>query len=199
MDLLTGIGLALPAGLNAYIPLLGVAMAERTGVLRLPAPYSLLGQWWVILIITALLIVEILADKIPAADHVNDLIQTVVRPAAGGLVMVATTGRFGAAYPIVMIVLGVVLAGGVHAVKATARPVINGTTAGLGAPVASLTEDVMAVLSTAAAILAPLLVIAVIGATGWLAWRFAWKGRRAKAAASEEPKPNESDGPPAVP
>jgi hypothetical protein len=194
MDLLTGIGLALPAGLNAYIPLLGVAMAERTGALRLPAPYSLLGQWWVILIITALLIVEILADKIPAVDHVNDLIQTVVRPVAGGLVMVATTGRLGASYPIVMIVLGVVLAGGVHTVKAAARPVINGTTAGLGAPVASLSEDVMAVLSTAAAILAPLLVIVVIAVTGWLAWRFVWRRRAAKAGAAEEQEPPDADG-----
>jgi len=180
MDLLTGIGLALPAGLNAYIPLLGVAMAQRSGFLHLPEPYAILGQWWVILIITALLVVEILADKIPAVDHANDLIQMVLRPVAGAVLMVGTTGKLGQSYPIVMVVVGIVLAGGVHAVKASARPVVNATTAGLGGPVASVAEDVVAVLSTAAAILAPLLVIVVAAAAGWAGWRFVSK-RRNKA------------------
>ena len=124
--------MALPAGLNAYIPLLGVAMAQRAGLFHLPKPYSLLGEWWMILIITALLVVEILADKVPAVDHVNDIIQTIVRPLAGAIVMVSTTGRYGESFPIVMIVCGILLAGGVHAVKATARPVVNTTTAGSG-------------------------------------------------------------------
>jgi hypothetical protein len=177
LELLTGIGLALPAGLNAYIPLLGVAMAQRVGWLHLPQPYAILGQWWVILIITALLCVEILADKVPTVDHVNDIIQTVLRPAAGAALMVGTTGALGKDYPIVMVVLGILLAGGVHAVKAASRPVVNVTTAGLGGPVASVTEDVLAALSTAAAILAPLLVLVVIGVTGWLGWRFVWKRR----------------------
>ena len=185
MDLLTGIGLALPAGLNAYIPLLGVAMAQRSGFLHLPQPYAILGQWWVILIITLLLAVEILADKVPAVDHVNDVIQTILRPVAGAVLMVGTTGKLGESYPVVMVVLGILLAGGVHAAKAAARPVVNVTTAGLGGPVASVVEDVMAVLSTAAAILAPLLVLVVIGASAWLGWRFVWKSR--KKADAEPP------------
>ena len=193
MELLTGIGLALPAGLNAYIPLLGVAMAQYAGWIHLSQPYAVLGQWWVILIITALLMVEILADKVPGVDHVNDIIQTVLRPAAGAVLMVGATGALGKDYPIVMVVLGIVLAGGVHAVKAAARPVVNATTAGLGGSIASLVEDVMAVLSTAAAILAPLFVLVVIGATGWLGWFFVWKRRKKKAAADapdEEPPPD---------
>ena len=189
MDLLTGIGLALPAGLNAYIPLLGVAMAQRAGWLHLPQPYAILGQWWVILIITALLAVEILADKIPAVDHVNDVVQTVLRPAAGAVLMVGTTGALGKDYPIVMVVLGILLAGSVHAVKAASRPVVNTTTAGLGGPIASITEDMLAVMSTAAAILAPVLVLAVIGVTGWLGWRFIWKRRKKKGAAAVEAEP----------
>ena len=185
MDLLTGIGLALPAGLNAYIPLLGVAMAQRAGFLHLPQPYAILGQWWVILIITVLLVVQILADKVPAVDHVNDVIQTILRPAAGAVLMVGTTGNLGESYPVVMVVLGILLAGGVHAAKAAARPVVNVTTAGLGGPVASVVEDVMAVLSTAAAILAPLLVLVVIGVSAWLGWRFVW--RRRKKSDAEPP------------
>lgn len=179
MDILSGIGLALPAGLNAYIPLLGLAIAQRLGVLELRAPFDQLGSWWAILLITALLAVEILADKIPAIDHVNDGIQTFVRPAAGAIVMVAASGQAGENYTIAMVVLGIVLAGGVHVVKAGLRPVVNATTGGAGAPVASTAEDVFAVGSTAIAILIPVLVVFVMIAVVAAAW---WVFSRRRAA-----------------
>lgn len=188
MDLLTGIGLALPAGLNAYIPILGVALAQRAGLINLGSPYSLLGEWWVILIITVLLVIEILADKVPTVDHINDVIQTVLRPLAGAVLMVCTTGKLGQQYPVAMVIAGLVIAGGVHAVKATARPVVNTATAGVGGPIASLTEDFMAVLSTAAALLAPLLVLVVIAAGGWVVWRFVRKRRKKKREADAIPE-----------
>ncbi len=189
MDLLTGIGLALPAGLNAYIPLLGLAMAERTGFLKLPAPYDLLGQWWAVLLIALLLAIEILADKVPAVDHVNDMIQTVVRPVAGALAMVATTATlFGGRSPLwtaAMIVLGIVLAGSVHAVKTASRPVVNAATGGVGAPIASLTEDVVAVVATVLAIIVPILAILLMAILLFFAIR--WIMKRRKAGEAEPP------------
>lgn len=173
MDVLTAVGLALPAGLNAYIPLLGLALAQRFEVVSLAEPWDTLGEWWVIALVAVLLAIEVLADKIPAVDHVNDVLQTVVRPAAGAVVAVAASGQAGENYPLVMVALGVLLAGGVHAAKATARPVVNATTGGTGAPVASTVEDVVSVASTALAIFAPVLVVAVIAGFGWLVWRFA--------------------------
>ena len=113
-----------------------MALAERLGWLQLDAPYDILGAWWVIAIIAVLLIVEVVADKVPAVDHVNDVIQTVVRPAAGGLLAVSASGH-GSVSPVVLLVAGVLIAGGVHAVKASARPVVNVSTAGAGAPVVS--------------------------------------------------------------
>ena len=86
MDILTALGLSVPAGLNAYIPLLAVALAQRVHWLELRPPFDVLGSWWLITIIAVLLVVEIVADKIPAVDHVNDIIQSVVRPAAGAVV-----------------------------------------------------------------------------------------------------------------
>lgn len=44
----SSIGLAIPAGLNAYIPLLAVAVANYFGWLTLRAPFDLLGNAWVI-------------------------------------------------------------------------------------------------------------------------------------------------------
>jgi len=171
MELLTALGLSLPAGLNAYIPLLAVALAQRFEWLELREPFDLLGSWWVIGIIVVLLIVELLADKIPAVDSVNDAIQTVVRPAAGGLVAVAASGNATEVSPWLYVIAGVILAGGVHAVKATARPAVNASTAGVGAPVVSAVEDAGAVAMSAIAIAAPYLVGLALLAVALIMWR----------------------------
>lgn len=179
MDILTAIGLALPAGLNAYIPLLGLALAERFGVVALAEPWNQLGEWWAIALIAVLLAIEVVADKVPAVDHVNDAIQTFVRPAAGAIVAVAASGQAGENYPLVMVALGILLAGGVHAVKAASRPVINAASAGTGAPVASTAEDTVAVSVTAVALLVPVLVIVVVAGAIAFAW---WVYRRRRSA-----------------
>lgn len=170
-SVLTALGLALPAGLNAYIPLLGIALAQRFGVLSLNDPWSGIGEWWAIALIVVLGLVEFFADKVPAVDHVNDVIQSFIRPVAGAVVALAASGNAGENYPVAMVALGVLLAGGVHAAKATARPVINGATGGIGAPVASVVEDVMAVVSTVLAILFPVLVIAMAVLFVYVWWR----------------------------
>jgi uncharacterized membrane protein len=161
VNVLSGLTLAAPAGLNAYIPLLAVALAERLGWLHLASPWDLLGTWWAIALISVLLVVEIVADKVPAVDHVNDVVQTVVRPAAGGLLAVSAGGKADAS-SVALLVGGVLIAGGVHSVKATARPVVNVTTGGAGAPVVSTIEDVVAVIVTALALLAPIVAAVVV-------------------------------------
>ena len=84
--ILTGIGLAAPAGLNAYIPLLALALADRaTNRVTFNAPYDVLSSNLGIAILIILLTVEVTVDKIPGVDHVNDLIQSFVRPAAGAI------------------------------------------------------------------------------------------------------------------
>lgn len=178
MDILTALGLSIPAGLNAYIPLLAVALAQRFNWLELRSPFDVLGSWWMIAIIAVLLVVEVVADKVPVVDHVNDVVQTVVRPAAGGIVAVAGSGSTSGATTWLLVVAGVLLAGSVHAAKATVRPVVNVTTAGVGAPVVSTAEDVGAVALSATAIAAPVLVILVLAGVAYLLW---WLWRRQPA------------------
>ena len=87
MELLTGFGLATAAGLNAYIPLLALGLLGRfTHLVTLPHGWTWLENGWVMAIVAVLLVVEVVADKIPALDSVNDAIQTFVRPTAGGIV-----------------------------------------------------------------------------------------------------------------
>jgi uncharacterized membrane protein len=186
MDILTGLTLAAPAGLNAYIPLLTVAICQNRGWLHLSGPYARMGDWWFIALIAVLLIVEMIADKVPAVDHVNDAIQTVVRPAAGGLLAVAASGQ-GRLEPWLMLLAGVLLAGGVHAAKASARPFINTLTGGTGAPAVSTVEDVGATGLSIVAIVAPVIaavLIVIFFALAW--WGIAsWRRRRRERKAAE--------------
>ena len=76
MELFTGLGLATASGLNAYIPLLAMGLLGRfTNLVELPHPWAWLTNGWVIGIVTVLLVVEIVADKVPALDSINDTIQ----------------------------------------------------------------------------------------------------------------------------
>lgn len=174
MDILTSLGLSIPAGLNAYIPLLAVALAQRFEWLSLREPFDILGTWWMIAIIAVLLVVEIVADKVPAVDSVNDMVQTGIRPAAGAIVAVAASGTGSTVSPWLLVLMGVLFAGGVHAAKATARPAVNATTAGVGASLVSTAEDTGAVALSVVAIALPILIVfllAIFAAVLWWLWR----------------------------
>ncbi len=162
-ELLTGLGLAMPAGLNAYIPLLAIALADRyTGLIQLAAPYDTVSSPWAIAVIAMLLGVEIIADKVPIVDHINDLIQSFIRPAAGGVLVMASTDAVQSINPVLAMILGLVVAGGVHTAKSTFRPVVTATTGGVGNPVVSATEDGAAICLSVIALVAPVLIAIVI-------------------------------------
>ncbi|TPX01190.1 DUF4126 domain-containing protein, partial [Schumannella luteola] len=67
-------------------------IAGRFDWIQLPGGWTWLENEWVLLILAVLLVVEIVADKVPAVDSVNDWIQTVVRPASGGIVFAGGIG-----------------------------------------------------------------------------------------------------------
>jgi cbb3-type cytochrome oxidase subunit 3 len=170
LEVLTGVGLATSAGLNAYIPLLLLGVLGRfTHLITLPPGWTWLENGWVLAILAVLLAIEVVADKIPVVDHINDVVQTFVRPTAGGLafgaasgaqtVTVSNPGDFFTSNQWVPIVAGILISFIVHSMKAAARPVINATTAGFGAPVASTAEDAFSVAMSFAAILFPFLII----------------------------------------
>lgn len=184
--ILTAIGLATPAGLNAYLALLIVGLAARfTDLIRLEAPYDLLSNTWVLVTIGVLLSVEVFADKLPGIDSINDLVGTVVRPAAGAILALASTREVGLD-PVLATILGLLFAGSAHGVKATARPVLTTVTGGLANPVVSMIEDVVAAGAVVLTLLAPLvgallvllLLVILVLIWRWLRTRLARAGRR---------------------
>ncbi|MDF2825446.1 MAG: hypothetical protein K0R68_2854 [Mycobacterium sp.] len=187
-QLLTGLGLATAAGLNAYIPLLMVGLLARfTDVVSLPGSWSWMENGWVLAIVGALLVVEIVADKVPALDSINDTVQTLVRPTSGGIVFgsgtaaetaaVADPGEFARSGQWIPVLLGVVIALVVHLVKTAVRPAANVATAGLAAPVLSTVEDGISVSLVLVALIVPVVVLVFIAVLAWAGVRL-WRRRR---------------------
>jgi len=187
MDAITGVftafGLSGSAGLNAYLPLLIVALLARfTNLIQLREPWTALTSGWTIGVLVVLLVIEIIADKVPAVNHVNDVIQTVIRPAAGAVLFAASSNVIANIHPVLAMVCGVLVAGSVHLVKSAAiRPAVTVTSAAPSGGVAtvpanvivSTLEDIVAIVTSLLAVLFPfilalVLLIAVVTIAWWL-------------------------------
>jgi hypothetical protein len=189
MEALFGImaafGLSASAGLNAYIPLLVVGVvAHYTDWITLSKPYDLLANPWILILIGVLLIVEMLADKIPAVNHINDIIQTIIRPAAGAILFAASAHVITNVHPVLALACGLLIGGSVHVVKSAAvRPAVTATTGGAGNIPVSILEDVIATITSVLAVVLPALVgvfmLLVIALVIWWFWRRAKKRRSA--------------------
>lgn len=183
MELLTGIftafGLSASAGLNAYIPLLLVGLLARyTNMINLSQPWDTLAHPGIILMLCVLVIIEMLADKIPAVNHVNDLIQTLIRPAAGAIAFAASANVVTDISPVLALAAGLLVAGTVHVAKAGAiRPVVTATTGGAGNIPVSIAEDVVSTVLSFLAIVMPILVGTLL--IVFVAFLIFWLYRRA--------------------
>lgn len=181
MDLLTGIfsafGLSASAGLNAYIPLLAIGVIDHyTDLLTLQKPWDTLSNPWILILLGFLLIIEMLADKIPAVNHVNDAIQSFVRPAAGAVAFAASSDVITGVNPVLALALGLFVAGGVNVAKSVVvRPAVTAATGGVANTPVSIAEDVAATGVSILAILLPVafatLFIVFAALLIWWLWR----------------------------
>lgn len=194
--MMTGLGLTAAAGLNAYIPFLIVGLLDRfTGVIDLPSDYAWISSWWAIGIAGLLLVSEVVLDKIPAVDSINDMAGTIIRPLTGGVIGAAAQAssqldhsQFMQEHSWIGFAGGLVVAGIMHSTKTAVRPVANLSTAGIAAPVLSTAEDVAAFSLSFAAIFLPILVVVILILMIWAAWvlirrirRFTRRARDAEA------------------
>ena len=185
MELLTGVlsafGLSASAGLNAYIPLLVVGvLGHYTDLIKLNSPWDALANPWILILLGVLVIIEFLADKIPAVNHINDVIQTIIRPAAGAIIFAASARVVTDIHPVLALACGVLIAGSVHIVKAAAiRPAVTATTGGSANIPVSVAEDVLATFTSFLAVIIPpligVLLIVMITLVIWWIWRRAGK------------------------
>jgi hypothetical protein len=177
LGIFSAFGLSASAGLNAYIPLLVVALLARfTNLIHLSSPWDTLASWWIIGLLVVLSLIEFFADKVPAVNHVNDVIQTFVRPTAGAIVFAASARVLTDVHPILSIGAGLLVAGSVHAIKSVAvRPAVTATTAGAGNVPVSILEDVVSTVLSIVSIVVPVMIASLlIIVTAWIVWRL-WR------------------------
>lgn len=170
--LLAGFGLSASSGLNAYLPLLILALADRlTPFVDLDRPYNFLSSGWGIIILLIVLPIELVADKIARLDHLNDLLHTAIRPASGAIAFMAYASQDDKFQPVVGLILGLLIAGGVHWLKSSNRPHITLTTNGIGNPFASMVEDGLVILLALLSVFLPISNLVAIPLAAWFLLR----------------------------
>ncbi len=181
LGVFTAFGLSASAGLNAYIPLLVVALLEKfTDLLTLRPPWDALESWWIIGLLVLLSLIEFFADKVPAVNHINDGIQTFVRPTAGAIAFAASANVITDVHPVLSLGLGLLVAGGVHAVKTLAvRTAVTATTGGAGNVPVSIAEDVVSTILSILAVVVPVVIACVLVlVTAYILWRWYRRAKR---------------------
>ena len=162
--LATALGLGASAGVNSWATLFVFGVVARLQPAWFPGDLAAFFASTPVLIgLGTLYLIEFVADKVPTVDHVWDAIHTVVRPLAGGVVAFAAASD---AVPQEWAIVAAVLAGGTalgsHLGKSGTRIASTATTGGLGNPVLSVIEDILAIGGTLLSIFLPFVALALI-------------------------------------
>lgn len=179
-----GVVLAACAGLRAFLPVFSASAAAW--LLHYPLPDNLewLARPQTVAIFGVATVLEVLGDKVPVVDHLLDSVQVFTKPALAALAALPFAYQLAPEHSAaIAIIVGAPLALGVHSAKATARVGSTATTAGLGNPVLSVVEDVIAVLAIVMAFLAPLLALLLMAGLVIGMIRVAARFRRRRAGA----------------
>src|SRR5215510_15811177 len=152
------------SGINLYACTATLGLLSRFAHLQLPGELQVLTSWWVIGVATALYVVEFVADKVPIVDSVWDVIHTFIRVPAGAVLAAAAFGDFDRGVQAIAFLLGGGLALSSHGTKAATRAVINASPEPVSNIVVSTLEDILAIVSTICAVLAPVVIFILIAA-----------------------------------
>lgn len=177
---LLGLGLASATGLRTFLPLLMLALAARFGLfgIELNEQTAWLADWPAVAALAVAAVVEFAGDKIPVVDHGLNVLGAFTRPVAGA---VAAGSVFAGLDPTTAAVAGVIVgaptAFAFNAAQGGARLTSTATTGGIGNPLLSLIEDVLAFVTVILAFLAPILVPVLMVVLAVLVFRLAKRMR----------------------
>jgi hypothetical protein len=143
--------------------LLAAGLLARLGYLDLGDSFEWMAKTPALVVFGSAVVFEFFADKVPGLDHALHFVESFVKPVAGTLIAAA---MFTNLDPTMAVVLGLIgggtIAGAVHVAKGTARAASTVLTGGLGNPVLSIFDDVLAVGGIVLAILAPIVAALIV-------------------------------------
>lgn len=152
------------SGINLYAAVATLGLLGRFSHLQLPGELEVLTSWWVIGIAVALYVVEFVADKVPYVDSTWDVIHTFIRVPAGAVLAASAFGDFDRSIQVIALLLGGGLALSSHGTKAATRAMLNASPEPVSNWIASIAEDIVAVLSVVASVFVPVLIFIIVGA-----------------------------------
>lgn len=144
--ILTGLGLAAAAGLNAWAVLLLFHGLVRLLPQDFPGPVTaFLASPFVFQLALVLFLAEFIVAKIPLADRIWEAVHTLLRPIVGALLALACVATPSWPARTGVALLAAVVALGTHAAKSTTRLTSTAATRGFTQFALSLAEDIVAV------------------------------------------------------
>ncbi len=165
MPALLGLGLASATGLRTFLPLLMLALAARFNLFGIGLNEQM--QWLASTPAVASLgiasVVEFTGDKIPIVDHALSALGSLTRPLAGAL---AAGSVFVGVDPWVAAVAGIIIGAptalAFNAASGGTRVASTATTGGVGNPILSFIEDLLAFFTSLISMILPILVPIVL-------------------------------------
>jgi len=151
------------SGINLYATVATLGLLSRFAHLRLPGELEVLTSWWIIGIAAVLYLIEFFADKIPIVDSTWDVIHTFIRVPAGAVLAATAFGDFDRSIQVIALLLGGGLALSSHGTKAATRAVLNASPEPVSNIVASVVEDILAVVSVICSVFFPVLLFVIVG------------------------------------
>lgn len=186
------LGLASLAGVNLYLTVLVAGLAVRFDWIHWAASHeslAVLGNPWVISIAGIMFLIEFFADKVPWLDSLWDTIHTVIRPAGGIYLGLASLGELDPALTAIAVMATGGAALSTHGTKAGVRAVLNLSPEPVSNSVASVTEDSLVLGGLGLLALSPLVsfflflgVIILCSTFAFLLWRKIIRKRKAEPA-----------------
>jgi hypothetical protein len=159
-----GVGLSATCGFRVFVPLLGLSIAHRAGLVPLAQGFEWIGSWPAIIAFGTATVIEIVAYYIPWLDNLLDTIAVPVAVVAGTII---TASVLVGLPPFLRWSLGIIAGGGLAGIVQGSSVLLRGvsttTTGGAGNPLVSTGELVASIVGTVISIVLPVVAIVLVG------------------------------------
>jgi hypothetical protein len=135
-------GAATASGLRLYGTVAALGLLHRLGALQLPHGLEVLSELPIVILASALYVIEFVAHKIPAIDTVWDPIHTFIRAPAAAVLGFAAFSNVSESWRIAAALLCGTIALSSHGIKASTRLAINASPEPFSNWAASFGEDI---------------------------------------------------------
>jgi len=167
MDMLfaicVGIGLSAACGFRVFMPMLVLSAATKFGGVHLNPNFEWLGSWTALAAFASATVLEAGSYYVPWVAHAVSVAAVPAAVLAGTL---ATAAQIDGIHPLAQwsssLLVGGGIAGGVQMLNIGARAASTITTAGIGNPIVSLGQGLMAFVLAVTAVVAPLFIVLLI-------------------------------------